>query len=235
MLYNNMGQSKNLIGKWGVAIWIEDKDTAVLFDTGGDPSALWKNIVASGVDIKKLSKIIISHNHWDHVNGLPIVLEHSHHKPDVLVPEFDFTLIEIKNPGARLTGIKKPEQINDFLWSTGQMKASTWQGTIHEQSLMVLHNHSIFLLTGCSHPGIVKIVERAQKIHPDKQISLIAGGFHLMHHSIQQVKEISARLKRLQVNRIAPSHCTGDSAIQIFKQEWKQNFVDFNIGNSIRI
>ena len=235
MLYNNVGRSANLVSKWGVSMWIEDQDTAVLFDTGGDPSTLWDNIANSGIDIKKLSKIVISHNHWDHVNGLPIVLEKTNYKTNVLVPNFDLKFIEIKNPAGRLAGIERPVQINDFLWSTGQLKGSTWYGTIHEQSIAIVQNDSIYLLTGCAHPGIVQIVERTINYLPDKRIDLIIGGFHLMRQSEHQVKEISSKLKRLRVGKIAPSHCTGEHAIKIFKEEWQENFIDFTIGNSKRI
>ena len=235
MLYNNVGRSTNLASKWGVSIWIEDADTAVLFDTGGDPSTLWDNMANSGIDIKKLSKIIISHNHWDHINGLPIVLEKTNYRTNVLVPNSDLKFIEIKNPAGRLAGIENPVQINDFLWSTGQLKGSTWYGTIHEQSLAIIQNDSIYLLTGCAHPGIVQIVERTKTNHPHKKIELIIGGFHLMRQSNQKVKEISSRLKSLQVKKIAPSHCTGDHAIKIFKEEWQNHFIDFNIGNTTNI
>ena len=235
MLYNNIGSSTNLVSKWGVSIWIEDKGTAVLFDTGGDPSTLWSNMFESGVDIQKLSKIVISHKHWDHVNGLPIVLEKSRNVTDVFVPDFDLKFIASQNPAGRLAGIENPVQINDFLWSTGQLEGSTWFGNIHEQSLAIVQNDSIYLLTGCAHPGIVKIVERTINCLPDKRIDLIIGGFHLMRQSDHQVKEISSKLKKLGVEKIAPSHCTGEQAIKIFKEEWQENFIDFNIGNATNI
>jgi 7,8-dihydropterin-6-yl-methyl-4-(beta-D-ribofuranosyl)aminobenzene 5'-phosphate synthase len=238
MIYNNIGRFNNFESAWGVSIWIENKDTAVLFDTGGNTSILWNNIKNSGIDIKKLSKIIISHKHWDHIDGLPIILEKTNYKPDVLVPIFDLELIRSKNPKTNLIGIKEPIHINDFLWSTGQMKGSTGStffGDIHEQSLIVIQDDSIYLLTGCSHPGIVEIVEKAKKIHPNKILKLIIGGFHLLRKSSQQVKDISTKLKSLQVSKVAPSHCTGELAIDIFKNEWKENYIDFNIGNSMKI
>ena len=56
-----------------------------------------------------------------------------------------------------------------------------------------------------------------------------------MRQSDHQVKEISSKLKRLQVKKVAPSHCTGEQAIKIFREEWQENFIDFNIGNTTRI
>ena len=116
-----------------------------------------------------------------------------------------------------------------------QLKGSTWYGTIHEQSLAIVQNNSIYLLTGCSHPGIVQIVERTKKYHPNKRIDLIIGGFHLMRQSNQQVKKLSSNLRSSQVKKLAPSHCTGEQAKRVFKEEWQGNFIDFNIGNSMKI
>jgi metal-dependent hydrolase (beta-lactamase superfamily II) len=38
-----------------------------------------------------------------------------------------------------------------------------------------------------------------------------------MRQADHQVKEISTKLKRLRVKKIAPSHCTGEQAIKIFE------------------
>ena len=70
-----MGNMTDFVSKWGLSMWIEDKETAILFDTGGKTSTLWENVRTAAVDIQKLSTIIISHHHYDHVGGLPIILE----------------------------------------------------------------------------------------------------------------------------------------------------------------
>ena len=41
----------------------------------------------SGIKFDQLKRIAISHNHWDHKNGLKMVLEKSGNKPDVYVVE----------------------------------------------------------------------------------------------------------------------------------------------------
>lgn len=235
MIYNNIGSFNNFESLWGLSTWIENKETAVLFDTGGDTSALWNNIENSGINIKKLSKIVISHFHWDHLNGLPIILEKTNYKPDVFVPNYDLELIQNKNPKANVYGIKDPIQLNGNLWSTGQMKATTAFWSIHEQSLIITHGRSIYLLTGCAHPGIVEIVKRTKTIHPDKTLELVTGGFHLRNNSEQEIMKISNELINLHTNKLAPSHCTGDQAIEIFKREWKDNFIDFTLGKSLKV
>lgn len=233
MLYNNMGKKADFKSKWGLSMWIENNQTAILFDTGGKPSTLWKNVSTAAVDIQKLSTIIISHHHYDHVGGLPIILEKTNYRPEVYVPEANLKFIKHKNPKAKVTGITGPIQINDYLWSTGQHRCSTDFDTVHEQSLIIYQNGSMYLLTGCSHPGIDKIVKKAKQIYPDKKLNLIIGGFHMPNYSYNQVKKISDELKRLQVKKIGPSHCTGGRTISILKKEWKENFIDFCLGNSM--
>ena len=234
MIYNNVGELEVFNSEWGLSLWIEDNDGAVLFDTGGNSLILWNNVESSGIDIRKLSKIIISHNHWDHISGLPIILEKTDYKPDVFVPMADLEPISMENPKAKLIGVKEPIMINEYLWSTGQLEGSTVNGPIQEQSIIIIRDGSLFLLTGCSHPGIVKIVETTKKIHPDKKVNMIIGGLHLLQNTTLQIKKISAELKRLQVNKIAPSHCTGERAMKIFKNEWKNNCIDYHIGNTMR-
>ena len=90
-------------------------------------------------------------------------------------------------------------------------------------------------LTGCSHPGIVNIVRTAKEIFPDKDIALLAGGFHLIDKSAKEIREISNELKALNINIIAPSHCTGEQAIKIFKEEWGAQMIDFNLGDEQKI
>ncbi|MCP3888694.1 MAG: MBL fold metallo-hydrolase [Desulfobulbaceae bacterium] len=151
MIYNNIGSSNSLVDDWGLSLWIEDKDTAVMFDTGADPTILEGNMETAGVDLQKLSTIVISHNHWDHINGLPAILEKSAKKLNIFVPEADLKKIKSRVSNATVTGINKPVQIAEKIWSTGQLKGMFRGEPIYEQSIIVTQNESSFLFTGCSH------------------------------------------------------------------------------------
>lgn len=234
-IFNNIGNKNNFINQWGLSIWIEDRNDALLFDTGGNASILWNNIKKAGIDINKLSKIIISHNHSDHTNGLSFILDKTNFKPEVYVPDHVLTIFKQKNPEVKFTGVKDPMQINSYTWSTGQLAGSYNSTTLYEQSIIIIQNNLIYLFTGCAHPGIIEIVEKTKKVHPDKEIYLAGGGLHLLQYSKNKIKIISDKLKNLQVKRLAPSHCTGESAINILKKEWKNKFIDFYNGNSIKI
>lgn len=235
MIYNNIGHVDKLESKWGLSMWIENNEAAILFDTGGDPSILMSNLQNSEINLEKLSTIVISHKHWDHVNGLPEILQKTNKTLSVYVPKVDLETIRIKESKAKWIGVNDPVFINEHLWSTGQMRGMTPYGEIFEQSILITKDRFMYLITGCSHPGIVEIVERVKKYHPSKTLEFIIGGFHLLWHSAQDVKDISMKLKNLHVKNIAPSHCTGEQAMDIFKYEWEKHYIDFNIGHRMKI
>ncbi len=231
MIYNNTGECSGMKNAWGLSIWIEDKRGATLFDTGGDTAVLKQNMEHLGLDFSKLDRIVISHNHWDHKGGLEYVLGKTKACIDMYVP------IEVRKeyqkdyPGANVIGVNKSMNIHNNIWSTGSMSATHKGNAINEQSLIIKNNDSMILLNGCSHPGIVQIVKQARTDHPGLRFSLVAGGFHLMRKTKKEVREISAELKELGIDKIAPSHCTGEKAIDIFREDWGDKFVDMNIGD----
>jgi metal-dependent hydrolase (beta-lactamase superfamily II) len=56
-----------------------------------------------------------------------------------------------------------------------------------------------------------------------------------MDHTKQQILEISSDLKKLNVLSIAQSNCTGKFATNVFMDEWKERYIDFCIGKSLKI
>lgn len=235
MIYNNIGHSKTLVSKWGLSIWIEDNYQAFLFDTGGDASVILDNINHSRIDLTKLKGIVISHNHWDHKNGLQKVLERTDYLPKVYVVENDVRLFKNEFPKAKIVSVKEPMQISSTFWTTGELDGTSRGIQLREQSFVISQGDSVYLFTGCSHTGIVPMTETVKSVFPEKSIKLISGGFHLGSASNKEGLSISKKLKELNVQKIAPSHCTGKSAMEIFKKDWGTNYLSFNLGEEIKI
>ena len=61
------------------------------------------------------------------------------------------------------------------------------------------------------------MAEQAQA-YAGKNIYLLTGGFHLGSKSDTEIRTIIKRLKRLGVQKIAPSHCTGGKAISLSRE-----------------
>ena len=231
MIFNNTGKCEGLENAWGLSAWIETPGDISLFDTGGDPKILKGNMSHLGLDPASIKRVIISHDHWDHNGGIEMILEQLPENTDLyIVGEHKDEYIK-RYPRACIRGVDEPVRIADQLWSTGSLSISYKDESLYEQSLILTHGDSMVLLTGCSHPGIVKIAKRAHEIHPDKSFELVTGGFHLMRTPAKEVREISEALMYLGISRIAPSHCTGDQSIDIFRDHWKDRFISMDLGD----
>lgn len=83
-----------------------------------------------------------------------------------------------------------------------------------EISLVVKQEDGILLLVGCSHNGIDKIVQTAQKEFKIP-IKYVFGGFHLRNSGIDKVLKVIEIFKKAGVLRIFTGHCTGTPSIDL--------------------
>jgi len=231
MIYNNTGSCPGLKNAWGLAVWIESADGITLFDTGGDPKILADNLDNLGLDPSLIKRIIISHDHWDHKGGLDMILSRIEGQPDLYVTNNTLEAYTKHCKTANVHGVTEPREIVPGIWTTGSLETDYKLDNLQEHAIVIHDESSMIMLTGCSHPGIVKLAKRAKEIHPGKKLEFVAGGFHLMRVPADDVREISGQLKALDITRIAPSHCTGDKSIDIFREEWGDRFVEMNLGD----
>jgi 7,8-dihydropterin-6-yl-methyl-4-(beta-D-ribofuranosyl)aminobenzene 5'-phosphate synthase len=181
------------------------------------------NISPREVDI-----VVLSHIHEDHVGGLKSFLEEN---PNVMiyVPEsFPASFKkDVENFGAKVVEVHEPLKIFEGVYSTGEL--GTW---IKEQSLIIQTDKGSIVITGCAHPGIVKIVEKAKEVVQD-DIFLVMGGFHLGSESENAIKKIVLSFRELGVHFTAPCHCSGDLARQLFEEEYQEKFILAGVGKVI--
>jgi 7,8-dihydropterin-6-yl-methyl-4-(beta-D-ribofuranosyl)aminobenzene 5'-phosphate synthase len=108
------------------------------------------------------------------------------------------------------------------------------RGSVAEHAMVVDTEYGSVILTGCAHPGIVRVVEQIHRIG-QTDIALLMGGFHLLTSSPGQVQKVIKALRGLWVLRVAPGHCTGDEALEIFKREYGPDFLETGVGSSITV
>lgn len=104
-----------------------------------------------------------------------------------------------------------------------------------EQALIIESRGGLSLITGCAHPGIVRMVERVKSVFPDHSLDLVLGGFHLRDYEEARIREVAHAMKRLGVKQVAPTHCTGKRAIELFKQEYGKNFIAIGAGSTLDV
>jgi len=196
IVYDNEA-NPGLKSGWGFSCLIEAKEK-ILFDTGDSGKKLIYNMKQLNIEPKDIGKVAISHNHWDHTGGLKEFLK-LNNNAKVFHPK----------------SFSKPTEIFPGVHSTGALG-----GLIKEQSLIVNTEKGNLVITGCAHPGLAKIIDKAKQLG---EIYAVLGGFHGF-----------SKLEKLQgIKLIAPCHCTKYK--QEIKQRYPAQFREIKAGDIIEI
>ncbi len=134
---------RDFLGEWGLSILLETENTNILFDTGKSISTVY-NADILHTDLAKVSKIVLSHGHYDHTGGLRDVLRRmgkdieiiAH--PDVWQAKYarrkdepdryigiPFQQNELESLGAHFKLGKEPINIADNIMTTGEVPMVT--------------------------------------------------------------------------------------------------------------
>lgn len=228
IVFDNVPNVDELETGWGYACVVQGLEKTILFDTGADGEILLSNMRKLGIDPADVDVVFLSHVHGDHTRGLGAFLAAN---PDVEVwmpSRFPDTFREeVRAAGARVRDVTDPTKLFEGAHTTGEMGDQ-----FVEQALVLEARDGLALITGCAHPGIAEIVARALRQH-ERKIELIAGGFHLRSLAESDFGEVVRALEKNGVERVAPSHCTGDSAVAAFRRVWGDRFVEAGCGAAI--
>jgi len=230
VVFNNVPYKAGLETGWGFSCLIEGLDKTVLFDTGGNGHILLSNMQQLGLDARAVDAVVLSHIHDDHTGGLGTFLAHNSDVTVYMPESFPTSFLqEVKHYGATIETVSSPRLLMDSVYSTGEMG---W--AVKEQALIVDTREGLIVMTGCAHPDVSEMAERA-KTYRGKNIYLLMGGFHLRSKSDAEIRVIIRHLKALGVKKVAPGHCTGDNAIRMFRDEWADDFIEGGLGAVIEV
>ena len=105
---------------------------------------------------------------------------------------------------------------------------------LRELSLAIDTPEGMVIVVGCSHPGIVEIVEAAAKSNP--RIHFVAGGFHLVVSTDEEIeKTVTALRDTFKVAYIAPGHCTGEPTFAALKESFADRYLYAGLGTSFSV
>ena len=132
-----------------------------------------------------------------------------------------------KKAGNQVVFVKDSIQIADSCHLTGELG-----GLIKEQSLIVDTKFGIVVVAGCSHPGIVNIINTAKRL-TKKDVYMVLGGFQLTNLSSEEQMEVVMGIKSLGVKKCGPCHCSGNR--DLFKEAFGGDYIEMGIGEVIEI
>jgi 7,8-dihydropterin-6-yl-methyl-4-(beta-D-ribofuranosyl)aminobenzene 5'-phosphate synthase len=114
------------------------------------------------------------------------------------------------------------------------MRADTGRGILYEQALVVKSQMGFSVITGCAHPGIVRIVRRAVTIF-GKKIYAVCGGFHMKDNTPEENRKVIAELQALGVKKVLPLHCTGAAAGRLFNKYYRRDCIVLKEGGAVTL
>jgi len=230
IIYDNYDFKSGMKSDWGFSCLIEGASKTILFDTGKSSGIFKNNFKSLEINPKLIDFVIISHDHHDHVGGLSTFLEMNSDVSVFIAPSFsDKVKNTILNHNVQIEIAKEIQEICPNVYLSGILGTS-----IDEQSLAIDTEKGLVIITGCSHPGIINILNHF-KSSLNKDIYMVIGGFHLMRNNTSEINAIIKDMKNIGVQKCGATHCTGDKQIQLFKEAFDDNFLQMGVGRVVVI
>ena len=269
-LVENTSKSKEYQSKHGLSIYIETEKHKILFDLGPNglflDNAKKLGIDIKDIDIVVIShghadhgkglKIFMENNsnakiyltktafdkHYVKVCGIPFSVGLDESLKDSNQIVLTDENCEIDDELILFSGIK-----NRRLFSTANKKLlAKYDGKLmedkfeHEHYLIVREKGKDILFTGCSHNGIVNIVEKYYEMNANTDLAYVIGGFHLFNPTSKKYESdelIAGIAKELYAydSKYYTCHCTGTKAYQIMKKEMKDKLDYLSVGMTVEL
>ena len=216
----------DLKSPWGISIYIRTQNLSILFDAGPDPNVLKENSKKLSLDLSSLDLAVISHEHGDHIRGLEYISEVNKNLT-IFVPAHMSESCKnwIKSLGFKVIEVKDTTLISEGIAIVGEL-----YGPPYEQALAInVKNLGLIVLVGCSHPGVDKIVSKAEKELSQNPYAVI-GGFHLSGASLNKIRDIVKALNETGLKRIYPVHCSGEDFRNFLRENYPEVYGDGKVG-----
>ena len=113
----------------------------------------------------------------------------------------------------------------------------------HEIVMAIREHGELVVFTGCSHNGILNMVDTVAREFKGIPIKALIGGFHLvaappfnfMAGSKREVEELAKSVLNYPIEMTYTGHCTGTKAFQILKDVMGERIADMQTGSCFEI
>ncbi len=237
VLAENTSQNPEIGAEHGLSLYIETGQKKILFDMG-QTDLFEKNAKKLGIDLSGVDLAVLSHGHYDHGGGLKTFLQLNPNSPVYLSPYafdahyhgrekyigLDTSLADHKQ--LRYTGDEAHIDDGLTLYSCNNRQELFCLGCFglttlldgeylpddfrHEQYLLIEENNKKILISGCSHKGILNIVDW---FRPD----ILIGGFHFSKLPLDETLAGYAKYLNRFPTFFYTCHCTGTDQFAFMK------------------
>ena len=251
-LLENTAKRADLCAEHGLSLYIETGGRKILFDMG-QTDLFAQNARTLGIDLAQVDIAVLSHGHYDHGGGLRKFLEINsrapvYMSPYAFLPHYNGTEKYIGLDIAladdpRMIFTEDTHRIDSSMclfscndrdrkyrfspFGLTEKKDGLWipDDFRHEQYLLLEENGKRILISGCSHKGILNIMDW---FSPD----ILVGGFHFSKMPLgEELAEMAKTLARY-TTVFYTCHCTGTVQSE-FMRRYMPNLHDLSCGTRI--
>lgn len=236
-LLENTASDPRLGAEHGLSLYIEACGRKILVDTG-ETDLFAANAEALGVDLSQVDLAVLSHGHYDHGGGLRRFMELNAKAP-IYVSQYAFDeyrdskdkyigIDPTLRESDRFVLVGEELSLGDglTLYACNDRQKYVDMGSCgltvvrdgvtlpddfrHEQYLLIEENGKRVLISGCSHKGILNIVEW---FTPD----VLVGGFHFFPLPLDDTLVRYAAYLEKFPTEFYTCHCTGEAQYAFMK------------------
>lgn len=161
----------------------------------------------------------------------------------------DFNTLYLRQHGIKHEIIKEKKEILPGIWMVSNFFNLHPEETIHprfvvrtsngwmpdhfsdEVLLVVESSKGLIVLVGCSHPGILNMLDTVRQQFSSPIYALL-GGTHLVESDMSRTKTTIEEFKRQGISILGISHCSGNDAIVLATENSEMHFHN-TLGSSL--
>jgi len=174
------------------------------------------------------------------------------YKPALTYIGSPFKPSHIEEAGGRLILTVKPLNLADHLILTGRIPRGVDEPSVQglfkikdgelvndevvdDRAVVVDLGGKALVVAGCAHAGVLNVVDEALRLTKASSVALLAGGFHLFNAPKKRVERVARELRRMNVEKVAPCHCTGSRGIEELVKVYGERCTPLKAGSNLTV
>jgi 7,8-dihydropterin-6-yl-methyl-4-(beta-D-ribofuranosyl)aminobenzene 5'-phosphate synthase len=246
-LYEEAGVDDGFIIGHGVSYLIRTDAATILMDVGNNPDRLevapfMQNMQKLGIDWNEIDRVVITHPHPDHIGGIAAWRQHTvsfGKLPTSMGDRLVFVPAKMAYQGAihaTIPTLPSPDVATTGVISYPEVyPLSLFEPKGNEQALVIhVANEGLVVITGCGHPTMERLVERAETLYGLPVVGVV-GGLHYEGATAEEVQPhiqfLQSRLLRLVA--LSP-HDSSPEALEAFQSTFSDSYHPLSVGDTIQ-